>query len=745
MIRAIVYGDVDLNIIDGSAIWAQSMVRALAEAGCEVRLLLKAPVRTDRLTAPLLGAPGVTVVSPHERGMLDGLGDRALHPEQAVTLLTALDAEEPADLVVIRGRRPAGLAAAESALAGRLWTYLTDVPQSIGELTTAARDELTRIARASRLLLCQTEELRCFLEQGVPAACGKSVLFPPVAAVPAGLEAAPPTGDEPLRLAYTGKFAPAWNTLEMTALPDLLAERGVKAELHMVGDKVHGDDPGWARRMRDALQGGAGVTWHGGMSRDDALRASAECHVGLSWRRPEMDASLELSTKVLEFGALGMPVVLNRTTMHERLLGPDYPLFAEPPAGPAGPTGFSVRAVGPAPEDGEPQNTEQAPDTELDGALAALTAAAYPETYALAAKRCRSAAEEFSLDAAAARLRHQLTRAFPDPAPRPLRVVVAGHDLKFFTPLLEHLRSVPGLEVRVDHWHALNAHDEERSAELAAWADVVICEWCGPNALFYSRRKRAGQRLLVRLHRFELYAPWPSRLDISLIDQVICVSPHYARLTRERTGWPEDKITVVPNWVDVDQFDRPKLPAADLTLGLIGMAPRRKRLDLALDTLAELRRGDPRWLLRVKSKLPWDYWWIWKRDEERAYFEEVFRRIRTEPELAGAVVFDPYGQDVAAWLRRVGYVLSPSDDESFHLAPAEGMASGAVPALLRWPGVETIYDERWIHDDPQAMAAALAHTRENDLTEATTTAKTQVRTDYALDDVCTAWTTLVTT
>ncbi|GAA4342920.1 hypothetical protein GCM10023178_56080 [Actinomadura luteofluorescens] len=59
--RALVYGDVDLNIIDGSAIWAQGMVQALVRAGCEVTLVLKAPVRTGRLVDPLRGLPGVTV------------------------------------------------------------------------------------------------------------------------------------------------------------------------------------------------------------------------------------------------------------------------------------------------------------------------------------------------------------------------------------------------------------------------------------------------------------------------------------------------------------------------------------------------------------------------------------------------------------------------------------------------------------------------------------------------------------
>ncbi|MFD0776767.1 hypothetical protein ACFQZ2_22775, partial [Streptomonospora algeriensis] len=63
-LRALVYGDVDMNIIDGSAIWAQSMTQGLAAAGCEATLLLKAPVTTDRLVAPLADAPGATVRRP---------------------------------------------------------------------------------------------------------------------------------------------------------------------------------------------------------------------------------------------------------------------------------------------------------------------------------------------------------------------------------------------------------------------------------------------------------------------------------------------------------------------------------------------------------------------------------------------------------------------------------------------------------------------------------------------------------
>ncbi|MGI5118910.1 glycosyltransferase [Marinactinospora thermotolerans] len=691
------------------------MTQALAAAGCEVTLLLKAQVKTDRLVAPLTEVPGVTLRRPYEERLLADLGPRGLTPEQAVSLITRLDAERRFDLVVVRGRRLAAIAAHTEALAGRLWTYLTDVPQTVADLTSTAVAELTDIAVASRFLLCQTEELRGFLESAVPAACGKSVLFPPVVVLPEGVAGAgePHT---PLKLVYTGKFAPRWNTLEMTELPSALEQRGVAAELHMIGDKIHRDSPDWAKRMAKALEDTPGVTWHGGRPRAEALSLSAGCDVGLSWRDPEMDASLELSTKVLELGGLGLPVVLNRTPMHEELLGADYPLYA-----------------------GE----------DLDSAADAIALAADPEVYRFAARRCAQASARFTLERAAERLRGYLDLAFPqapagtDPA-RPLKVVVAGHDLKFFTRLADHLTSLPGLEVRMDEWESLRAHDQYRSKELAAWADVVICEWCGPNALFYAEHKRPGQRLLVRLHRFELYAEWPRKLDIDKVDAIICVSPYYADLTRERAGWPADKVIVLPNWVDVEQLDRPKLPGAEYTLGMIGIAPSRKRLDRGLDVLDELRRRDPRYTLAVKTKQPWDYWWIWNRTEERDYYERTYRRIQRSERLSEGVVFDPFGPDVAVWLRRVGFMLSTSDDESFHLAPAECAASGGVPSVLAWPGADTIYSKRWVHQDTSAMADAIhAIVSEGRFDAARRAAQAEISENYALRRVCAMWTDLI--
>jgi glycosyltransferase involved in cell wall biosynthesis len=322
--------------------------------------------------------------------------------------------------------------------------------------------------------------------------------------------------------------------------------------------------------------------------------------------------------------------------------------------------------------------------------------------------------------------------------------VIAGHDLKFFNRLIAYFNLQPGLEVRVDQWKALGEHDESVSKELAEWADVVICEWCGPNAIWYSRHKRKGQRLLVHLHRFELYSHYPGQVKIGNVDQVICVSDHYTRLTRDQTGWPASKVVTVPNPIDISQLDRSKLSGAEHHLGMVGIVPSRKRLDLALDVLEELRRDDDRYMLYVKGGMPWELWWVWQNPAERDHYTSALRRVQRSPLLQGAVVFDDAGPDVPAWLRRVGFVLSTSDDESFHVAPAEGMGSRAVPVVRHWEGAETIYDKRWIRDTPGEMAGLVASLSDPSAwREAGQAAHEQVQA-FELGRVCRIWHSLLT-
>ncbi|MDQ0865774.1 glycosyltransferase [Arthrobacter globiformis] len=289
---------------------------------------------------------------------------------------------------------------------------------------------------------------------------------------------------------------------------------------------------------------------------------------------------------------------------------------------------------------------------------------------------------------------------------RPKTVLVAGHDLKFATGLLAELRS-QGHRVLIDQWHDHTKHDEEQSLSLIRRADVIFCEWTLGNAVWYAKNKQPHQRMVTRVHLQEIFRPYLRNVDYERVNDVVFVGQHILDIAVRDHGVPRDISTVSPNAIDLDALRQPKSPDARFNIGFVGIVPARKRLDKALDVLKALRARDSRYHLFIKGKRPEDFPWMANRPEENAFYEEQYARLEADPLLAGAVTFDPQGDDMAEWYRKIGIVLSVSDFESFHLTLPDGAASGAVPASLAWPGADQIYPTTWLHSDTEQMAEHL--------------------------------------
>ncbi|WP_156969844.1 glycosyltransferase [Knoellia subterranea] len=277
-----------------------------------------------------------------------------------------------------------------------------------------------------------------------------------------------------------------------------------------------------------------------------------------------------------------------------------------------------------------------------------------------------------------------------------LRVVIAGHDLKFATSLIEELRA-QGAHVELDQWTSHTAHDEQRSLELLQQADVILCEWGLGNAVWYSEHARPGQHVVVRVHLQELTLPYLRRINHDRIAKYVFVGELVRQAAIQSHGVPADKSVVVPNLVDTDGLDLPKSEGAATSIGFVGTVPARKRLDLALDVIEALEaRGLPH-TLRIKGKGPEDYPWMKDRPHEFAWYEAQYVRIKAlNARRPGAVVFDGHGNDMAEWYQKVGVVLSVSDFESFHLTIADGAASRALPAVIGWDGADLVYPRAWL-------------------------------------------------
>ncbi|MFJ3311988.1 glycosyltransferase [Micrococcus endophyticus] len=676
-VRILLYGDVNLNVMDGSAIWLQSLAETLSLTGAQVHVQLKAREVRDLLTGPLRALPGVTV----HPAMLDE-AEEEMERGQAAEALESLDAALSFDVLLVRGSQMCLEVVERGAFEGRLWSYVTEYGYIGGGFPDVLMRRLHRVAAGSRLMLAQTEHARAVLEALVPTAAGRTELLSPMVPDDVRPGTATQLQGEDLQLIYTGKFAHDWRTDRMLEILDALRGQGVDAHLTMVGDKIHREPrhPGWSTRMREVLESDQpGFTWFGALSRQDSMAAMGASDVSLGWRSPDLDLSLEISTKVLESCALGVPPLVNRTTIHEELLGTDYPLF--------------VDAIEDTPE-----------------VIADRLAAVRPRLAELSA-HVLQAAEPYRMARRAEALRAILERVGVVHRPRALagprtertKVLLAGHDLKFAGELVDMLRSDPDVELRIDHWETLHAHDEPASREHLSWADVVLCEWAGPNAVWYSRNKRPDQRLIVRLHMFELRGAWLADIDTEAVDTLVVVSELNRGYVLNTMDIDPEKVRVIPNAVSRADLERRGRPGREFRLGMVGVVPMLKRADRAVDLLARLRAEDDRFTLHIRGRMPWEYPHIWRKMPEREGYAALLSRLGAT-RLRDAVAFEPFGADMGTWYTKIGWMLSPSATESFHLAPVEGMVSGAVPVVWNRPGAEGVFGRSWLVGNTDAAA-----------------------------------------
>lgn len=677
--KVLVYGDVNLNYRDGSGAWLEALSECLLLTDSDVHVLLKADVTDPARRAGFDDLDGLTVHTPFD-DQVSGMA--GMKPRQAASRIAILDGRHRFDVIITRGFDIAAALAVSGRFTGRLWSYLTEGPAFSFEPNDHQRTLLEKISEESRRIFVQTEEARSIVEALNGPMTGKTLIMNPIvpdAAFRESYEGRFPRAA--LTMVYAGKFARLWNTLEMTALPRQLAEDGVKAELSMVGDKFQntGADHDWLSAMKSVAEtDDPRVQWHGGLPRAEVLDIVHRADIGMCWRDAELDASPEISTKMLECSALGTPPVLNRTRMHEQLLGADYPLFID--------NGNVLKTL--------------------------RSLAKSPRLITRASEIAQRAVRPYSMMATAKRFRGYFARAEVDPATsgtlqvrgRRHRIVLAGHDFKFASDLIETLQQRSDIELRFDKWHRLASHDVPTSLQAAQWADTVICEWAGPNAVFYAKHLPSSSKLIVRFHGFEVRGKWLTELDPNRVDAFVFVSDFYRRHVLRILGWPEIRSTVIYNTIDTVDLSRPKLPGAQFHIGMAGYVPFLKRPDRSVDLLRLLLRSDDRFHLHIRGRSPWQYQWEWGKPAGQDAYRAFFQQIADDPTLRRHVVFEPFSPDMGNWFRRIGWMVSPSTRETFHLAPIEGMASGAPALVWERDGAAEIFGADLVRSNTEELA-----------------------------------------
>lgn len=694
--RLLFFADVDLNLIDGSSIWTRSVLGVCnKDAWCRVDFAPKIPIERSFVCAELKQYEHVTVLEPHldpavkvstreTKGKLTG--------QPAAEYLAACVRANAYDAVLVRGDDTAAFCMRLEELANMLLVYTT-----VSDLEKFRR--LRRKDGYWPFIVCQTEAVKKALLGQEPSLHQERVfVLPPM--VPDLDSAVPSFQANEDHVCYVGKLDRYYLIEETISAIVRAREMRPSIELHVAGDKFHlatrlGDKPivDFKERVQERLLNTPGVYWHGGLSLEKTEALVKQSSLGTSWRHTCYLNNLELSTKILEYGRLGKPVLMSPNVLQKELFGGDYSLFV----------------------DNEKQYVEKL-----------LWILEDRDAYRQAATRVYEVAKQFTHTQAAIRLRRIIESLKPNAtgnridehtksSNRKQRVLVAGHDLKFLKPFLAALEEDNHVELKIDQWEGHAIHNKEQSANLGEWADIIFCEWALGNVAYFSQRKRPDQRLIVRLHLQEAKLDhFLDATDWDAVDQVIFICHHVRDEVVTKLSLPPHKHTLIYNMVDVPAYNRPKNGHSDFALGLMGICPARKDPIFALDLLRSLRERDPRFCMTIKGKKPEEYDWLWNRDEERAYYKAFYRRLEL-PTVNESVTFDSWGDNVEDWFSKVGFVLSTSEFEGSHQALAEGMASGAIPIMRNWEGVDKIYPNRFVFETPEQALSLILETREIDL------------------------------
>jgi len=275
------------------------------------------------------------------------------------------------------------------------------------------------------------------------------------------------------------------------------------------------------------------------------------------------------------------------------------------------------------------------------------------------------------------------------------RLLIAGYDLKFIKPVLKYLDD--DYNIQIDEWEGHDSHDEQKSNELLNWADFIFCEWLLGNSVWYSQRRMKHQKLIIRAHKFELTRDFGNQVNYKHVNKIIVVSYYYLELFVNKFKIPRQKMIVLNNYVESNIYSGTKKGDFKHNLAIVGYIPKWKGLLKGLKILKMLIEHDDKFKLHLIGKHYNEVDWIWNNPEERSYFQECENFIK-ENHLEDSVI-------VQGWMERsnmfnnIGYVLSVSDIESFHLAPAEGLVDFTLAFLLNWDGVEYVYPQEIIFDN----------------------------------------------
>ncbi|MFW5690259.1 MAG: glycosyltransferase [Planctomycetota bacterium] len=264
----------------------------------------------------------------------------------------------------------------------------------------------------------------------------------------------------------------------------------------------------------------------------------------------------------------------------------------------------------------------------------------------------------------------------------------------FLKHIIEHLRR--SYDVRVFSGRTLDKQNERECLDLIQWCDVAWVEWATNLAAAITHiTPQPPCRVVVRLHKYEAYTPWPTKINWGRVDTLINVGNPVVldqlRSVVPDIDWKVNHVTL-PNGVDMDRYS---LSAGERTKEMVFIGNLRpvKNPQFLLQCMHRLRQEDPDYRLHVAGH--------WDDRQLKQYLLDASRAMDLQEHL----LFEGFQKDIDQWLADKSVIVSSSLIESQGMGIMEGMARGLKPIIHRFPGAEHIYHEDHLFLTPEEFAA----------------------------------------
>lgn len=335
--RILVFGYINTNVVDGSAIFMSSLCEVLSiDKSNKVDLLLSVPYKRDVVLGNLQNNENINIVDPYNMFDFNNynfLGNESMTHHEAAKLINEMDRKNDYDYIFIRSLDISNaLLKVNADIISKTFNYITGITSSKEGLTKQQTQLLSSIYEKEGRLLCQTAQMKNHILNSLYIPEFKIInLNPMIPDINYNFEDIFIKKKEYNNFIYTGKFAHEWNTVPMIVQYREIIDNHQLAHLDIAGDQFKRSliNPEFVENASYLIRHTPNLTWHGAISRKESMNLIEKNDIGITWRNKELDDSLELSTKLLEYSSLGKPAIMNPTNMHKEIFGENYPFYAE--------------------------------------------------------------------------------------------------------------------------------------------------------------------------------------------------------------------------------------------------------------------------------------------------------------------------------------------------------------------------------------------------------------------------------